>query len=242
MMKRINDLVGFDNLKIVQNDDWFKFSLEAVLLPYFVKINSNCHNILDLCTGNAPIPLVLSTMTDKPIIGVEVQKDIYELAKETVEINHLEKQITIVNDNIIDFANKYDSDSFDIITCNPPYFKNLESSEKNSDIHKSIARHELLMNLEDVMKISRKLLKNGGKLYMVHRIERFIEVIDLLNKYHLSPKRVQFIYPKINNSANLFLIESSKGGKNGLIVEKPLIVHEDNGDYCDVINKMFKRM
>ena len=119
-METINDLVGYDNLKIYQNDDWFKFSLESVLLPNFVSINPSTKSILDLCTGNAPIPLILSTRTNAHITGVEIQKDIYDLACKTIKINQLDNQIEIINDDILNIKDKYESDSFDIITVNPP--------------------------------------------------------------------------------------------------------------------------
>ncbi len=240
-METINDLVGYNNLKIFQNDDWFKFSLESILLPCFVNINNDAKLIMDLCTGNAPIPIVLSTMTDKKIVGVEIQKDIYELGVKSVNINNLEDQITLINDNLNNIMNYYDSDTFDIITCNPPYFKNINTSLKNNDPHKVIARHEVETNLEEIIKVSRKLLKNNGKLYLVHRVERFLEIIDKLKEANLMPKRCQFIYPKINSPANLVMIEATKNGKDSLIVEKPLIVHLENGNYTREVLDMFRR-
>ena len=238
-MERINDLVGYSNLKIVQNDDWFKFSLESVLLPYFVKVNLRYKNILDLCTGNAPIPIILSIKTKANIVGVEIQKDIYELAKKTIELNNLEKQITIINDDLLNLKYKYSGDNFDLITVNPPYFKNNEFNKKNRDIHKSIARHEGNTTLEDIIKTSVYLLKNNGHFAMVHRTERFFEIIELLKKHNLVPKRVQFIYPKENKASNLFMIECIKNGKNIVKFENPLFIHNNDGTYKDEIKKIF---
>ena len=238
-MERINDLVGYKNLKIVQNNDWFKFSLESVLLPCFVIINKNTNNILDLCTGNAPIPLVLSTKTKAKIFGVEIQKDVYELAKKSVEINNLSKQIEIINDDVKNISNKFESDTFDIITCNPPYFKDIDTSKKNDDIHKIIARHEVSLNMDDIAKVVRKLLKNDGKFYLVHRTERFLELTNLLMSYNIMPKRVRFIYPKEDSESNLFMLEAVKNGKVGLKLESPLYVHNNDGSYKDEILKMF---
>ena len=238
-MERINDLVGYKNLKIVQNNDWFKFSLESVLLPCFVIINKNTNNILDLCTGNAPIPLVLSTKTKAKIYGVEIQKDVYELAKKSVDINNLSKQIEIINDDVKNISNKFESDTFDIITCNPPYFKDVDTSKKNDDIHKIIARHEVSLNMDDIAKVVRKLLKNDGKFYLVHRTERFLELTNLLMSYNIMPKRVRFIYPKEDSESNLFMLEAVKNGKVGLKLESPLYVHNNDGSYKDEILKMF---
>ena len=238
-MERINDLVGYKNLKIFQNNDWFKFSLESVLLPCFVIINKNTNNILDLCTGNAPIPLVLSTKTKAKIYGVEIQKDVYDLAKKSVDINNLSKQIEIINDDVKNISNKFESDTFDIITCNPPYFKDVDTSKKNDDIHKIIARHEVNLTMDDISKVVRKLLKNDGKFYLVHRTERFLELTNLLMSYNIMPKRVRFIYPKEDSESNLFMLEAVKNGKVGLKLESPLYVHNNDGSYKDEILKMF---
>ena len=240
-METINDLVGYDNLKIYQNDDWFKFSLESVLLPNFVSINPSTKNILDLCTGNAPIPLILSTRTKAHITGVEIQKDIYDLACKTIKINQLESQIEIINDDILNIKDQYESDYFDIITVNPPYFKISEGSIKNQDIHKTIARHEYKITIEDIIKISRKLLKNNGKLALVHRTERFFEIIELLKQANLTPKKIQFIHPKPNTESNLFMIEAVKNGRDGATFLNPLYIHNDDGSYRDEILEIFQR-
>lgn len=239
-METLNDLVGYDNLKIYQNDDWFKFSLESVLLPNFVTINLSSKKILDLCSGNAPIPLILSTRTNSKIIGVEYQKDIYDLAVKTVKINHLEDQITMINEDVKRLNEYYEGDTFDLITVNPPYFKNQELSTKNVDIHKTIARHEINITLDDILKTSSYLLKNGARFAMVHRTERFIEIINKLEKFNLIPKRIQFIYPKEDKESNLFMIECLKNGQNEIKIEKPLFVHNNDGTYRDEIKKIFR--
>ena len=239
-MEQINDLVGIANLKIYQNDDWFKFSLESVLLPNFVTINLRCKNILDLCAGNAPIPLVLSTRTNAKIVGVEIQEDIAELAKKSVIINNLDKQITIINDNLLNLKKYYSGDNFDVITVNPPYFKNNEGSIKNEDIHKTIARHEVTTNLEEIVKMSVFLLKNNGYFAMVHRTERFFEIVKVLEKHNLIPKKVQFIYPKHGCKSNLFMIECMKNGKVGVKFKDPVYVHNSDGTYTDEVKKIFE--
>lgn len=237
--KIINDLVYFDNLKIVQNKNYFNFSLDSILLPNFAPITENTKNILDLCTGNAPVPLVLTTKTNAKIIGVELQKEVFELAKESVEINNLSTQITLINDNINNIVTKYETDTFDLITCNPPYFKHSEQSITNDNEIKSIARHEIHMELEDVFKISKKLLKNGGSICMVHRTDRLMEIIEKMKKNNIEPKRIQFIYPKINSESNLVLVDGRKNGKVGLKVLAPLYVHNEDGSYTDEVLKLF---
>ena len=239
-METLNDLVGYDNLKIYQNDDWFKFSLESVLLPNFVTINLSSKKILDLCSGNAPIPLILSTRTKSKIIGVEYQKDIYDLAVKTIKVNHLENQIIMINEDVKRLNEYYEGDTFDLITVNPPYFKNQELSTKNVDIHKTIARHEINITLDDILKTSSYLLKNGARFAMVHRTERFIEIINKLEKFNLIPKRIQFIYPKEGKESNLFMIECLKNGQSEIKIEKPLFVHNNDGTYRDEIKKIFR--
>lgn len=239
-METLNDLLEINDLKIYQNDNWFKFSLESVLLPYFVTINKRTKNIMDFCTGNAPIPLILSTRTKAKIIGVEIQKDIYDLGIKTIQFNHLDTQISLINDNIDNLRKYYSGDNFDVITVNPPYFSNNDTSMKNIDVHKTIARHEVYTNLEKIIKMGCFLLKNGGYLAMVHRTDRFFEVIELLKKYHLEPKKIQMIYPKENNPSNLFMIEAVKNGKRGVKFLNPLFIHEENGEYRSEIIKLFK--
>jgi len=239
-MKVLNDLVGYKNLKIYQDTNWFSFSLDSVLLPNFVTLNKNIKTVMDLCCGNAPIPLILSTKTDAKIIGVELQNDVYKLAKESISYNNLDNRIEILNMNIKDLKDKFTSDSIDVITCNPPYFKYLESSNINDDIHKVIARHEKEITLEQIIDISHYLLKNNGCLAMVHRTERLIEIISLFNKYGLEVKKIRFIYPKENSESNMILIEGRKNGNTGLKVLSPLYVHNEDGSYKDEVLKMFE--
>ena len=235
----INDLVYFKDIKIVQNKDYFNFSLDSVLLPNFVEITRKTKKILDMCTGNAPIPLILSTKTDAKIYGVELQKEVYDLAKETIKINNLDNQIELINDNIKNLKKIFDTETFDIITCNPPYFKKKDDSIINENKIKSIARHEIEMELEDVMIISKALLKNEGSLVLVHRTDRLIEIIELMKKHNIEPKRMRLIYPKVNTESNLVLIDGRKNGKEGLKILPPLYIHNDDNSYTSEVLEMF---
>ena len=142
-------------MKIVQDTEMFSFSLDSVLLPHFVTINKNINKILDIGCGNAPIPLILSTKTSCDIVGVEIQKDVYDMAMESVKLNNLDNQITIINDDINEYYKSLETDSFDIITCNPPFFKYLETSNINKNDYKTIARHEVKLNLNNIFTIAR---------------------------------------------------------------------------------------
>lgn len=235
----INDLVYFKNIKIVQDKDYFNFSLDSVLLPNFVDITKKTKMILDMCTGNAPIPLILSTKTDAKIYAVELQREVYNLAKETIKINKLDNQIVLINNNIKNLKKIFNTETFDIITCNPPYFKKKEDSIINENIVKSIARHEIEMELEDVMLISKALLKNEGSLVLVHRTDRLIEIIELMRKHNIEPKRMRLIYPKINTESNLVLIDGRKNGKKGLKILPPLYIHNNDNSYTKEVLEMF---
>lgn len=237
-MKVINDLLNYNNLKIVQDTDCFMFSLDSVLLADFVITNKKM-NIIDFCTGNAPIPLFLSCKNNKKIVGVELQKEIFNLAEESIKVNHLEEKIKIINMDVNLLPNIYETDSFDLITCNPPYFKINNSSNLNSDERKAIARHEISLNLDDIFKVAKKILKNNGRIAMVHRTDRLIDIIDSMKKNNIEPKRIRFVYPKEGKESNMILIEGSKNGKSGIIIEKPLIAHNNDGTYSDEIKRIF---
>lgn len=235
-----NYLLGYKDMYIMQDSSMFHFSLDSILLPHFVTIPSKSKEILDIGCGNAPIPLILSTKTRAHIVGVEIQKEVYELAKQSIIINHLENQIDIINMDIKDFYNQKESDLFDIITCNPPFFKVQESSHLNESDYKTIARHETSLNLEDICMIARKLLKNNGKLALVHRPERLLEILTTMKKYNIEPKKIQFIYPKENKAANIILIEGSKNGKSGLKILPPLFIHNPDGSYTEKMKSYFE--
>lgn len=236
----LNDLLEYRDYKIYQDTDMFCFSLDSILLANFVTINKNIKNIMDIGCGNAPIPLVLTTKTNANITGVEIQKDVYDLAFKSVKYNKCDNQITVINDDINSLYKKYESDSFDVITCNPPYFKVNEKTKQNISEYKKIARHELTLNLEDICKISRKLLKNNGVLALVHRPDRMIEIFDTMRKNNIEPKRIQFIYPKYGENCNLILVEGTKNGKSGIKILKPLIVHDKEGNYTEEVKRLFR--
>lgn len=239
-MEVINRLLNYKDLKIVQNTNWFNFSLDSVLLCDFVTLNKNIKNIIDFCTGNAPIPLILSQKTNSKIIGVELQKEIYDLAKKSVEINNLQDRIEIKNMDIKDLVKEYETDTFDLITCNPPYFKVKESSNLNQNDIKTNARHEVNINLDEIFSLAKKLLKNNGCISIVHRPERLIEIIEIMKKNNIEPKKIRFVYPKVNSESNILLIEGTKNGNPGIKILPPLFVHDEDGKYLEEIQEMFQ--
>ena len=212
-METTNYLLGYKNLKIIQDNEMFNFSLDSVLLPNFITINDSTKNILDIGTGNAPIPLILSQKTKAHITGIEIQKEVSNIAKKTIKLNNLENKINIINDDIKEYYKKATPEYYDIITCNPPYFEVKKTSKFNKNDYKTIARHEVTLKLEDILKIARKLLKNGGTLGLVHRPERLIDILTTMRNYNIEPKKIRLIYSGKNKESNILLIEGKKNGK-----------------------------
>ena len=235
-----NYLLGYENLYIMQDTEMFNFSLDSVLLPNFVTLNKNIKQIMDIGCGNAPIPIILSTKTNAKITGIEIQEKSYNLAKKSIEINNLEERIDIINDDINNLYLNLESDTFDVITCNPPFFKVKDESRLNKNDYKTIARHEVKLNLDDIFKIAKKLLKNNGNIAIVHRPERLLDILDTMRKYNIEPKRVQFVYPKKDKEANILLVEGTKNGNKGLKIEPPIYTHNEDGEYTEQVKKYFE--
>ena len=162
------------------------------------------------------------------------------MAIESVKLNNLDNQITIINDDINEYYKNLETDSFDVITCNPPYFKYIESSNINKSDYKTIARHEVKLNLNNIFTIAKKILKNNGVIAIVHRPERLIDIIMEMKKNNIEPKKIRFVYPKKGSEANILLVEGSKNGKPGLKILPPLFTHLDNGEYSEEVKKYFE--
>ena len=215
--------------------------IDSVLLPNFVTINKKTKKILDLGTGNAPIPMILSTLTDAKIYGIEIQKEIYDFAIESLKINNLTERITIINDDMKNLEKYFEKNSFDVIVSNPPYFKIQKESKINDIPQKTIARHEEKITLSEVVCIAKQFLNNDGVFAIVHRTDRLIEIIEEFRKNNIEPKRIQLIYPGEQKESNMVLIEGRKNGNPGLKILPPLVVHNDNGEYKDEIKEIFHR-
>ena len=238
-MEYIHELLGYENLKIIQKEDMFRFSLDSMLLGYFANVRKE-DKVVDLGCGNGPIPLFLSLKTKEQIYGIEIQSEVYDLARRSVLLNNLEKQISILNDNIIDIYKIIGANSFDVVTTNPPYFKYSEDSNVNKSDYKTIARHEVLINLEQIIKESSKLLVDGGSLNIVHRVSRLSDLIYELNKCNFGLKRIQYVYPKVNSKeALIMLVEAKKNRPSDVKVVKPLYVLDDIGKYTTEVLEIF---
>jgi len=233
-----NELLGRPLLKIYQDTDAFNFSIDSMLLASFATITKKVNNICDLCTGNAPIPLYLTLRSKANIKCVEVQKNSYDLAIKSILENKLENQIEVINDNLIGISNTIGKSKFDLVTCNPPYFK-VGDHNINPNDKKAIARHEVLATLDDIVKEASILLNSKGYFAMVHRPLRLIEIIDTFRKYKIEPKRLQFVYPKFGSECNHILIEGIKDGAPGLKVLDPIFVYGEDGKWTKEILKIY---
>lgn len=239
-MKKNNYLLGYKNLRVYQDSEMFNFSLDSVLLPNFVTINKNIKNILDIGCGNLPVSLILTTKTDASITAVEIQKDVYDIALKNLELNNKQNQINIINADIRDLYKNFETEYYDVIVCNPPFFKVSKDSHLNKNDYKTIARHEVFLNLDDLFLISKKILKNNGVISIVHRPERLLDIIYAMRKYNIMPKKIQFVYPKKDKEANILLIEGTKNGNSGMKILPPLFVHNEDGTYTDEVKKYFE--
>lgn len=238
--ERIDDL-QYKGLKIIQNKKEFCFGIDSILLSEFAKNIKKESKIMDIGTGTGIIAILLSKKTEaKEIIGIEIQKNMAEMATRSVKLNNLENKIKIINDDIKNINNLFDKNSFDVIVTNPPYKKN-NTGLKNDTEGKLISRHEIACTIEDIIKASNYLLKQKGTLYMVHRPERMVEICELLRKYKIEPKNIRFVYPKKDKEPNLILIKAIKNAGEFLKIEKPLFVYEDDGKYTEEILKIYNK-
>lgn len=237
-MEVLNDILGYKNRKIYQDNDCFSFSLDSVMLANFATIRFRDKKIADLGSGNGVVPLILSLRTDKEIVGVEIQKKLADMAERSIKYNGLENQIEIINQNMKDFVNDKNFESFDLITCNPPYFKVNDKNFFNDSYEKLVARHEVEINLNELLGVVRKLLKNNGNFAIVHRPERLMEILFEFRKNNIEPKRIQFVYEKISKGSTLVLIEGQKGGKDGLKIENPIVMYNEDGSMTEVYARL----
>lgn len=235
--ERLDDLQR-DGLKIIQNPKKFCFGMDAVLLTSFISLPKN-KTILDLCTGSGVIPLLLTAKAEpKHIDALEIQVDSVDMAKRSVLWNHLSDRISIYEGDVKEASALLGRGKYDAVTVNPPYM-NDNHGLKNPELPKAIARHEILCTLEDVLRESQALLVPGGHFFMVHRPFRLPEILNIMLRYQLEPKRLRLVYPYIDKEPNMVLIEGVRNGNPMLKVEAPLIVYEKNGEYTQEVRNLY---
>jgi tRNA1Val (adenine37-N6)-methyltransferase len=235
--ERLDDLQR-NGFQIIQDPDRFCFGMDAVLLSGFAAAQDGAR-VLDLGTGTGIIPILMAAKTGAgELIGLEIQPESADMASRSVALNNLQGRVKIVQGDIKEAGQIFDAASFDVVTCNPPYMIGGHGL-KNPDAPKAIARHEVLCDLEDVIKAAAKCLKSGGKFYMVHRPFRLAEIMVLMHQYKVEPKRMQLVYPYVDKEPTMVLIEGARGGKSRITVEKPLIIYESEGKYTPDIYDIY---
>ena len=251
--ERIDDL-EYKNLKIIQNEKGFCFGIDSVLISDFAKDIKNNSAGVDLGTGTGIISILLSAKTKlEKIIGVEIQEDVAEMANRSVILNNIQDKIEILNLDIKDIIqnksnnkeninklieNKLQREKFDFVVTNPPY-KKLDTGKVNANENKYISRHELTANLEDFLNVSKYLLKDKGAFYMVHRPDRLVDIIELMRKYKIEPKKIRFVYSSIEKEPSLILIKGIKNANPFLKIDRPLIIYNENGEYTEEIYEIY---
>ena len=239
--ERIDDL-EFRNLKIIQNKDGFCFGIDAVLLSDFAKDIKRNSTVMDLGTGTGIISILLCGKTElKKVTGVEVQKEVYDMACRSAKLNNLEDRFEVINENILNLENIFENNSFDVIVTNPPY-KKQNTGVTNDDERKLISRHEILANLSDFIKVSSKMLKDKGEFYMVHRPERMVDIFSLMRKYKIEPKEVRLVFSNEKNPPKMVLIKGVKNGGEYLKFRENLYVYKEDGSYTDEILKIYNKI
>ena len=235
--ERLDDLQR-NGYQIIQDPERFCFGMDAVLLSGFAGAPEG-GRVLDLGTGTGIIPILMSAKTGaSELIGLEIQEQSADMATRSVILNDLQDRVKIVQGDIKEAGQIFDAASFDVVTSNPPYMIGGHGL-KNPEGPKAIARHEVLCDLEDVVKAAARLLKSGGKFYMVHRPFRLSEIMVVMHEYKLEPKRMQLVYPYADKEPTMVLIEGARGGRPRLTVEKPLIIYESPGKYTREIYDIY---
>lgn len=229
--ERLDDL-QVNGYEIIQHPGKFCFGMDAVLLSNFARVKKG-ENALDLGTGTGIIPILLTAKTEgERFVGLEIQDESADMARRSVVHNHLEKRVEIVNGDIKEASSIFGAASFDVITTNPPYMIGKHGIANATDT-KAIARHEVLCTLDDILRESAKILRPGGRFYMVHRPFRLAEILSKMVQVGIEPKRMRMVHPFIDKEPNMLLIEGKRGGNSRMTVERPLIVYREQGVYSE---------
>ncbi|MBW7477374.1 tRNA1(Val) (adenine(37)-N6)-methyltransferase [Paenibacillus oenotherae] len=234
--ERLDDLLTHQ-LHIIQSREVFSFSMDAVLLARFAGVPPK-GRILDLCTGNGVVPLLLTTRTKAMIDGVEIQPRLADMARRSVEWNKLGDRIRICEGDLRLFHEQTGHGAYDAITINPPYMP-AGSGDQNENEHFAMARHEINGSLDEMVAACSRLVRPGGRVSMVHRPSRMIEIIEAMRKWKLEPKRIRFVHPYLGAEANMILIEAAKDGKPEVRLMPPLIVYTHERHYTEEMMKIY---
>ncbi|WP_414045440.1 tRNA1(Val) (adenine(37)-N6)-methyltransferase [Macrococcus equi] len=234
--ERLDKLIK-ENLSIIQNDEVFSFSTDALLLAHFTTLKKK-DKVMDICSGNGIIPLLLSHKTNMPIEGIEIQSQLVDMARRSFQYNHLESQIEMHAMDIKDVKKNFIPSQYDVVTCNPPYFRSNQSYQHLKEAHR-IARTEILCTFADCVSAAQHLLKQGGKMVVVQRADRLVDVLVDMRAQNIEPKRIYSIYSSPNKpQAITIVVEGIKGGKPDAKVMPPFYIYDGKNEYsqemCEV--------
>lgn len=233
----VEDL-NLQELSIIQKEKGFRFGVDAVLLSDFAKVRKN-DRVMDFCSGTGIIPILLYGKTKAgEIHGLEIQDEFAEMAARSIKMNGIEEKVKIHKGDLKDQELLKSLGNFHVVTANPPY-KKVNSGIVNEADALTIARHEVTLTLEDLIKGSRRVLKDQGRLYLIHRPERLADLISLMRKYRIEPKRIRMVYPNTKKPPTMVLIEGVRDGGEFLKVEAPLFIYDDEGTYSDEIRRIY---
>ncbi|MEE3468566.1 MAG: tRNA1(Val) (adenine(37)-N6)-methyltransferase [Eubacterium sp.] len=236
--ERLDDLQR-DGLWLIQNPSWFCFGMDAVLLSAFARVGEG-DRVIDLCTGNGVIPILLSARTKGDRFdGLELQEDIADMAMRSVRYNRLEDRVEIRQGDVKEAVSLYGAACAQVVTCNPPYLTETGGLINPTD-HKAIARHELKLSLAEVIDAAKRLLVSGGRFYMVHRPFRLAEILHGMVEAGLEPKRLRMVHPHEDKDPNMVLIEGVRGGNSGMVVDRPLVIYKKDGTYTDEVRELYE--
>lgn len=216
---------------IVQREDLFSYSMDAVLLGKFATVTKKTVRIIDLCSGTGAVSLVLAERSGAPVEAMELQGDLVEMSRQTMAVNQLDHRVTILEGNVLDAGKYVPWNRYDLVTCNPPYFPVTKGSDLDPGNPFDTARHEIHCTLDGIIETAKKLLKSKGRFALVHRPERVPDIFESLTKHRFSPKRIRYVHPASHKEANIVLIEAVLDGQPGLTTMPPLVVYNNNQQY-----------
>lgn len=234
------DDLQLDGIHVIQKKDGFRFGIDAVLLANFANVK-NGNRVVDLCSGTGIVPFIIAGKTKaSSITGIEIQEDMVEMANRSAMFNKLQDKIEFICEDLTNIDIMKKIPKVDVVTVNPPY-KLYNSGIVNPSDKMAIARHEICCNLEDVIIACRTLLKDNKRMYMVHRPDRLADIITLMRKNKIEPKRIQMVHPNTKKAPNIVLIEGQRDGGAFLKWEPPIYVYNDKGGYSDQIEAIYGR-
>lgn len=240
MIENIREDIVSKNYKILQKIDHYSMSTDSFLLPYFANVpKSSKKKIIELCSGNGGISIILREKSQAQIEMLEIQEDLVELSKRSIELNNL-TGINVRNGDIKKTKNYYKPSSFDYVICNPPYFPVKNMPNQREKFNHNISRHEILCNLSDVIQAIKYLLKQNGKFSLVHRTYRISDIISECEKNGLAIKRIKFVYGKeSSNNSKIVLVEGSISNVSDIKVEQPLYIYKEDDTYTEEMKKVY---